>query len=59
MRHRRNPKAYEEVAEAWFDILDDQTARVWNEWMAARKRPPSRRGTQKWTVVPKDKLVRV
>ena len=42
MRRRRNPKDREEVVQAWVEILDEQTISIWDEWLAARRKPETR-----------------
>ncbi len=47
------------AVETYLEIIDDQVSAIWDEWLAAREEPPSKRGYQRWNVVSKSKLQKV
>ena len=49
----------EDAAERWVAATDLAVSDVWDEWLKARRRASAKRGVQRWSVVPKDKLFRV
>ncbi len=49
----------ENAVHEFMELTDSAAIGIWSEWMAARKKPPSKRGLQKWDVVSKGLLLRV
>lgn len=43
----------------FLNLEEEVFLRVWNEWLEAMKKPPGKRGRQKWNLVSKSKLNKV